>query len=238
MDSVHPIPHELTTGWPTRPLQGAPDAWPRSLAFTSCLTLSEWLAGLEADPANAPLLRRMSEARIPPDVQLFFTDLAETFFLVAVTGNDLPDVPGIVPIWVTLARACPRGELRFVADDDTNLLEQLLGDDSEINPETLEFPQLLVFDDEWRLQGQWGPRPQAAEALLDGWLARHPDYEALAEAGEAGDEAAAAPLAVLIEALQWEVRVWYNSGMDTTAARELQAFFAALSEEDEVESAG
>lgn len=179
---------------------------------------------------TSPLRRRLTEVRIPPDVQHFFTDWSATLFLVAVVEAELPDTPGVLPVWAAVTRCCPRAELRILDPNQIGLLEQLVGGESELDLQSLELPALLIFDDEWVLQANWGPRPASAEPLLDEWLARHPEYEQLVAADEAGDESASLPLGELGEALQWEMRTWYNSGLDRDVAREMQALVAALSE--------
>ena len=98
-----------------------------------------------------------------------------------------------------------------------------------------ELPQLLVFDDEWQLQARWGPRPPAADALLDEWLALHPEFETL---GDGATTEAQRSLAELNQALTHEMRIWYNSGLDRECVQGVQALLAALQEDGEEEGGG
>lgn len=197
---------------------------PRSVAFSRCPTIPEALARME--PADPLLLRRMTETRLTATLQERCTDFPDPLLMLAVIGADLPDTIGVLPLWVALARACPRGELRVVGEEEYPLLERLLGGgETAFDPYALEMPVLLFLDEELQLQAQWGPRPQAAEAFVEEWLAQHPDFERLAE--EESEEGIAA-FAALNRNLGEQMRIWYNSGLDKAACDELEALLASL----------
>jgi hypothetical protein len=218
---------------PPEPLISTP--LPRALAFTVCPTLREFLAQHADDPELVPLERRLHEVRIPPDDQSFFATYPDTLHLVAVVNPHLPDTPAVLPLWVRMAAACPRAELRVVGDDSPVLLHRLLDDEVALDLETLELPALLIFDDEWHLQAHWGPRPHAAEPSIDEWLAHHPDYERLVQAEAQGmiSPNEIATLADLHMLLMLQMRIWYNSGLDMEGSAELHALLASLHDDTE-----
>lgn len=202
---------------------------PRSLAYSSCTTLSEFLAAHAGDPFLLPLERRLSEVRLPPDDQSYFVAYPDLLYFVAVVGAHLPDTPAVLPLWMRIAAACPRAELRVVGDDDSAALERLLGSDT-VDLDATELPVLFVFDEEWQLQAQWGPRPQAAEPSIDEWLAHHPQYETLVAAeaeGTIGPDGAQELLDLHYQ-LVLQMRIWYNSGLDAEGSAELRALLASL----------
>lgn len=203
---------------------------PRSLAFTTCLAMQEFLA---ARPELRDLFcARRDEVRLSPAAQLFFTEYPDTLHLVALVNDALPETAIVTPVWARIADACPRGDLRILVDDgDPAILENVVNDpDALAEIDGIELPQLLIFDDEWQLQARWGPRPPAADAYLDEWLARHPEFETL---GDAAAPEAQQAFAELNRALTYEMRVWYNSGLDRDCVQGVQAMLATLQDEPE-----
>ncbi len=182
------------------------------------------------DPADPLLLRRMTEARITASLQERCTDFPDPLLMLAVIGDEVPDTIGVLPLWAAMARACPRGELRVVGEEEYPLLERLLGSEGAFDPYAFEMPVLLILDEELQLHSQWGPRPQAAEAYLEEWLGQHPDFERLAE--EESEEGIAA-FAALHRNLGEQMRIWYNSGLDKAASDEMDALLAALQSESD-----
>jgi hypothetical protein len=203
----------------------------RALAFTTCLTVQEFLA---ARPELRDLFcARRDEVRLSPAAQLFFTEYPDTLHLVALVNDALPETAIVTPVWARIADACPRADLRVLVDDgDTAALETMVNDpDALAELDGVELPQLLVFDDEWQLQARWGPRPPAADAYLDEWLAGHPEYEALADTLPAPTPEAQQAFAALNRALACDMRIWYNSGLDRDCVQGVQAVLAALQDE-------
>lgn len=97
----------------------------------------------------------------------------------------------------------------FREGDDLEPLNALIDDlDLAGDLSEVDTPLLFIFDEEYQLLGQWGPRPQAAEAYLDEWLDIHDEYEALAKSEELDDQI---EFATLLDVLTLEMRVWYNS---------------------------
>jgi hypothetical protein len=222
------------------------DAMPASLAYTRCATVAEYLSAHA--PPGSPLALRMSEARLTSDAQSVMVGCSDPLNLLALVAPNLPDAPGVIPLWVRMAQCCPRAELRFAGEADAFLVERLLGEEAASILDAIELPWLLVFNEEWQLVAQWGPRPQSAEAMIDEWLAQHPDFEALAEAAADGadsaqegapaeasptSDAAGEQLAALLRNLMLHTRLWYNSGLDADCSAELQQLLAGLHDESE-----
>ncbi len=198
-----------------------------ALAYTLCPTSAEFLTQCE-EPSAGILQRRIGEARIPADVQAELVYYPDTVNFLAVVGAGLPDTAVLLPLWMRIAKAMPRADLRVVDERALPLLERLLGEEAGVDMESAELPMLLVLDEEWRFQASWGPRPAAAEILLDEWLMQHPEYEALAEAEEGEGAQEQEAWVALTETLFMQMRVWYNSGLDADAAREILALLASL----------
>lgn len=219
---------------PAQTSQPTPLAMPElgALAYALCPTPAEFIAQCE-EPGATVLRHRMREARIPADVQVEIVHYPDTLNFLAVVGVGLPDTPALLPLWIRMANAMPRATLRVVDERALPMLERLLGDDLDVELETIELPMLMVLDEEWHYQGRWGPRPAAAEVLLDAWLAEHPEYEKLAEMDDAADTADGPDQrawAALTEALGLQMRIWYNSGLDAEAAAEILTLLVSLQE--------
>jgi hypothetical protein len=137
-------------------------------------------------------------------------------------------------VLVAIATSSPRFTLQVVRDtDDLTGLDRLVEElDLAGAVNELDLPLLLLFDEEWNYQGQWGPHPQEAEHQLDEWFGQHPDYETLAESETA---AAQASYAALLDQLTHEMRVWYNSGLNTACVREVRQLLAGLLDDEAVD---
>ncbi len=101
--------------------------------------------------------------------------------------------------------------------------------------EEWDLPQFLIFDEDWELAAQWGPRPAAAEARLDAWLGKHPEYEAL---GEEETPAAQQRYAAWAQELTYEMRTWYNSGLTKACLDEWSDLLISLQGNEETNGAG
>jgi hypothetical protein len=215
-DSSFPLASEVS----------APDLVRRSLSYTSSPVLSEYL---EQTPDDGHLVHlRLSEVRLPPEAQAYFSAYTEVVNLIALVSDLLPDRVGVLPLWWRIAEQCPRADIRVLTELDRDRLELLMGDEGLAELASLELPQLLILDDEWHLQAQWGPRSVAADALLERWVSVHPDYEVLAEAE---DSQSLEELARLNRVLAIDMRIWHNSGLDAETSTEIQALLASLLEE-------
>lgn len=229
---------------PPRPLIRT-QTLPLAVAYTGCPTVGEYLE--QQAPPGSPLRLRLREVRLTSEAQCAMAEFPETLHLLALAPEGLPDNVGVVPLWIRMAESCPRAELRFAGEFEFPHAERLLGDDPSLQIDALELPHLILFDEEWRPVAHWGPRPSAADPLLDEWLAQHPDFELLFEGisaelrGDPVDAAAHAangqPLqqafGALNQQLMLQMRIWYNSGLDAEASNELQALLAGLRDETE-----
>jgi hypothetical protein len=159
--------------------------------------------------------------------------------MVAVVTEGDPDTAAVLPIVARLVEASVRFDMRIVEDEDEETLRPLalfLPDlDMTAAIEEWDLPQIFVFDEDWELQAQWGPRPTAADAMVDAWLAANPEYETLA-----GDDSAAAMAAhaALTHTLLYEMRVWYNSGLTRACLDEWRDLLTGLLPADEPEPNG
>lgn len=199
-----------------------------SFLFAAAPTYEEYLEG---DVAFAPLLRaRMAEVRIPPSDQLYFAMLPEPVYLVAVAPGDSPSTAAVLPIVVRIARLSPRIELRVLQEEEGLALLSKLVDDPDLLdslPE-MDLPLVVLFDRDGQYVNHWGPHPQAIDAHLDEWLARHPTFEALIDDDTAEGQAA---YARLIDELAHEMRLWFNSGLNQACVSELRAMFPFAAED-------
>ena len=217
------------------------EAVPSACLFASGLTFGEFVA--QAPRARLLFQLRYQEARIGRLEQDFLVSFPDAQNWAVIVAEDSPDTVVVLPILQRIAEANPRAELRiFDVDNDLQLFESLLdeavlgdsGSDGEddASPE-IDTPLLLILDEEYQLLGQWGPRPQAAEARLDSWLNSHSEYEVLAE-----DDSEEAQLAYgqLLDELTLEMRVWYNSGLTRNCVEEVVALLKEIqSNEEEIE---
>lgn len=201
---------------------------PRSVAFARCPSLYEAMRRTEDE---FPLLRaRMSEGRISAELQLRCSEFADPLLMLAIVSFDIPDVVGVLPLWNQMANSCPRAEMRIITDEEMPLLERILNGDSPLDLDTLEMPLLLFLDEEFLVQAQWGPRPQAAERYIEEWLAQHPDFERLAE--DESPEGSAAFAALSLDLTRY-MRIWYNSALDAESSVELDRLLASLQGDSE-----
>jgi hypothetical protein len=208
----------------------------RSLALAAA---QSYEAFLESSPQLAPILRsRQSEIRIPWEEQDLLVNYPDHLHWVILLSEEAPETVVVVPILVRLATLSPRFALRILRDtDDLSGLNALVDDlDLLGSLSEVALPLLLIFDDEWQLQAQWGPHPQAIEPYLDEWFERHPEYEALAESNLPADQVR---YASLLAQLTQEMRTWYNSGLNRACCAEVCALLTGLLDEaDEEEELG
>ena len=204
-------------------------AFNKSLAFTVLPTYQEYLHQLSSF-ANR-LRQRANEVRLSAEEQSYFSTYTDFLHFVALVSEETPDSWIVPPIWARIAQSSPRFTIRIVTEEDNLSPLALLLDEKE--PGTifndLELPQLFIFDEEWNLQGQWGPHPQNFDSFLDAWLADYPEYERLTESEDPND---IANYTVLAEQLTGEMRMWYNDTLNQECALEIRTLLAKLSQEE------
>lgn len=198
-----------------------------ALAYTTSNSLEEFLANDNEHREQYSV--RLREARLGGDDQLFFNSYPDTLYLLMLVTVEDPDTLAVLPVVARIVDAAPRLGLRIVRDDaDLGLLNALVDDTDLLEDlEEMDLPQIFFFDEEWQLQDQWGPRPQAAEQRLEEWLERHPEYDTLADDDDA--------YVALVEELNSEMRLWYNSGLSQECVREIRAVLAGLQSDAETE---
>lgn len=197
----------------------------KALAFTACLTVQEFLDA-------RPLLRqRLAEIRMAVSDQEFLTYYPDYLNCLILLNEESPETLVVVPILMRLAAACPRMVLNVVRDTDDLSGVAALVEEAELPSRIseIDLPQLLIFDEEWIFEAQWGPHPKAAEAYLDEWFERHPEYETL-ESEETLQ--AQQQYAHLLDRLTQEMRVWYNSNLNRACVSEICALLASLLDEN------
>jgi len=201
----------------------------KTLAYGRCVTFTEYCQ-LQTDRGRL-LQLRYAETRLAPALQAGMVEYDDALAVVALVTDDDPDTTAVLPVIARLLSVSGRVQLRILTDADVRPLTVLLPDiDLAAALEEWDLPQFFVFDEEWELQAQWGPRPAQAERNLVEWLSRYPEYETLAD-----DEGAAAQAqyAALTTALIHEMRVWYNSSLAGACQREFYDILAALLSPDE-----
>lgn len=200
------------------------------MAFERCLPFAEYRS-VQGDRGQL-LEMRYAETRLTPAIQHAMASYSEMLTVVALVTDEDPDTIAVLPVIARLVDAALRIQLRVLSEaGDLTPLTTLLPDLDVISAiEEWVLPQFLIFDDEWELQAQWGPRPAKVEGNLAAWLNRYPEYEILAD-----DESTAAQLryAALTTALTYEMRVWYNSSMAAACQNEFYELLATLLPPDE-----
>jgi hypothetical protein len=200
----------------------------KAMVFTTGLTFQELLA---RSPVLAPALRsRLHEIRLSLDAQEFLVNYPDHLNCLVLLNEESPETLVVVPILVRIGETCPRLLMTLVCDNDDLSALAALTDEFDLAGalNEMDLPQLLIFDEEWNFQGQWGPHPKAAEPYLDDWFERHPQYEVL-ENDETPE--AQTQYAVLLDKLTHEMRVWYNSSLNRACVGEVCVLLAGLLEE-------
>ncbi|HHY56757.1 MAG TPA: hypothetical protein GYA08_15125 [Chloroflexi bacterium] len=200
------------------------------MAANHCMTFGEYCQS-QVDRGRL-LQMRYAETRLHPMLQAGMIDYADALVVIALVTDDDPDTTAVLPVIARLLAASYRVQLRILTDADVFPLTTLLPDiDLSAALEEWDLPQFFVFDEDWELQAQWGPRPMQAERNLEEWLSRYPEYETLAD-----DDSSAAleRYSALTAKLIHEMRVWYNSSLSTACQREFYDVLAALMAADEV----
>lgn len=193
---------------------------PPQLALMVANTFDEFCA---ISPYKDLLKCRYQEANIQADTQLYLTEYPHWLNWVLIVEEDLPDTLVLAPMIQRMAEHAPRSSIYILrAEDDLSLVDNAfdeidLGEDDLLE---LEMPLLLFFNEEWQYLSQWGPRPRATEAHLDGWLERHAEFEPLALSEDDADQVAHARL---LDMLTYEMRVWYRSQLDHECCKEIHA---------------
>lgn len=235
---------------------------------------------VQSTTLNRKLLAlRLDEVRLLPALQWFLAGYPDVLHWVVVVAEDAPDTTVVLPLLARLAACSPRLDLHIICDGDgTDELGAWLEESGVADVlADADLPLLLIFDEEWQLQEQWGPFPQTLEPYFEAWLERHPEYETLSEdetfyaqathsrandtpaearpegeaapeAGDAGENedehededgttqteesTLSAEYVALLESLAWEMRIWFNSTLDSASTREICDLLRALLDDD------
>jgi hypothetical protein len=169
----------------------------------------------------------LAEIRIGPDDQLFFAVYPDILHCVILVADDSPDTVVVLPVLIHLAERSPRIDVRIAHADEWECDLAALLDDPAQRPNLAEadLPLLLILDEDWHCAGQWGPHPAAIDPYLDGWLAAHPTFDALAE-----DDSPAGSAAYrrLLNELTQAMRLWYNTELNRACAAEVRGLLARI----------
>ncbi len=203
-------------------------ASPSTKISMSGLTFREY--GESFPTYRKQLQTRCSEIRLPVDLQDKINHYPDLLNWVVVVDEESPDTAAILPIIQKIASCTSRFTLTVMpAERDLSCIELVLGEeDLDDDLAEMEFPLLLIFDEEWTLQAYWGPRPEAADSYLETWLEENPEYEELAT--DDSPESQFAYLDLLMELTQ-TMRAWYNSGLDESCIREIYALLETLQDD-------
>ena len=184
----------------------------KAFAITANLTLPEYLTELPQEVRQLMQMRR-AEVRLTPEQQDFLLDYSDILNFVVIVTDDAPETIVILPIIARIVAMSPRFSLHIVRDtDNLTMLEGAVDElDLEDDENDVALPLLLLFDEEWNYQTQWGPQPEAAESYLDEWLEKNPTYEILAESDDAEDQDM---YWQLTDSLLFEMRMWYNTALE------------------------
>ncbi len=203
-----------------------------SLICTMALNLSEFIADNEL---YGPLIiKRIEETRLTSDQQLRLTDYPNMVHMVVILNAEDPDTIAVLPVLARIDAAAPRLDLHIITDeDDLTLLDAMVEALDLSDLDELDLPLVIFFDEEWADQGSWGPRPAAAEPLLEAWLEEHPDYETLAtdESDDAQDAFGA-----LQDELIHAMRLWYNTSVNRVCVDEIIDVLDSLASADDATS--
>lgn len=177
------------------------------------------------------LENRYQEARIPADSQAYFVDFPDIQNWIIIVEDDNPDAISILPIVQRIADTSPRINLYIVpGEHDLGHIEQLLDDDLDEELAEMEFPLLLIFDEEWAFQAFWGPRPEAADSYLMEWFEANPEYEELAADDSLDNQG---EYQLLLDNLTLSMRSWYNSGLQDHCVEEIWSILKNLQAQDD-----
>lgn len=200
----------------------------KSLIYTTAMSYADYLS----QSASRELLAvRGREVRLLPEDQAYLSAYPDVVHWLIVISDESPDTVAVLPVLMRLAACCPRLDVRLVLDDDDNQLANVaqLVDDSTVATGLgdADYPLLLVFDEEWQYQDQWGPHPSEIEPFWDAWLAEHPEFEQLSD-----DESPAAQrdYEQLLDDLTQAMRLWYNSELANAAGAEIRSLLVGLRE--------
>lgn len=206
------------------------DDLPWTLALADSISFAEFVN--DSTLYRRLLRQRCDEVRLPWEAQSYLAGYPDLLNLVLIVSEDTPDTVAIAPILHFIAEASPRLSLRILRDEDDLAPLDALSDELELgdDPDELDVPLLLIFDEEGELQEQWGPRPEVAEERLEQWLKENPRYDELADA-ESDEEQDA--YAQLVDELTHQMRVWYNSGLNAACVDEICDLLKSLQTDDD-----
>ena len=153
----------------------------KTMVFLQLPTFTEFA---QDTPRLGDLLRtRYAETRVTADLQGLLATYPDILHIVALVTEEDPDTLAVAPIVARLFAGVARCDLRILRDDGDLSGLQVLARDLDLAAalEEWDLPQFLIFDEDWELAAQWGPRPAAAEARLDAWLGSTRNMKRLAK---------------------------------------------------------
>ena len=111
---------------------------------------------LDTAEANPELWRAVYDrARVPDDLAERAQALPGKWHLLILSADWCGDAVNTVPVVIRLAEVAPNVDIRLL-DRDENL--DLM--DAHLTNGSRSIPVVMVFDEQWRERGWWGPRPR------------------------------------------------------------------------------
>jgi hypothetical protein len=100
--------------------------------------------------------------QVPADAEYRLKNLPGKRFVIVISEDWCGDAASLVPIIAKMAAAAPEQvELRVILrDENLDIMDQHLSHGGR------SIPVAIVYDEEWRKLGWWGPRPAPAQALF------------------------------------------------------------------------
>ena len=127
--------------------------------FESALPFPDYLTTVRK---NEGLWRGVYErVRLPGAVVAEARALPGTWHLLALSEDWCGDAVNILPVVARLAEALPKVDLRVLSRDDNPDIM-----DAHLTGGSRSIPVVILYDDDFRERGWWGPRP----AELQRWV--------------------------------------------------------------------
>lgn len=121
--------------------------------FESALRFPEYL---ETVRKHEPLWRGVHErARVPETIVAEARALPGTWHLLALSEDWCGDAVNILPVVARFTEALPNVDLRVLArDENLDIMDAHL-----TNGRSRSIPVFILYDEDFRERGWWGPRP-------------------------------------------------------------------------------
>ncbi len=179
--------------------------------WSKALTVEAYVAGM--GKYQAEMQRRLEYVALRDDEKQALAALTNVHYVLVMTEDWCGDAVLNLPIIVQIVEGLPNSALRIVYRSEQDTLNAHYRSRGIVN-----IPVVTFYDDVFNELGTWVEHPQMAANLFEAWKAARPDFLAIRQAKDIGDEARAEYLKPYYAQLLADMFIWYDGELNLQSA--------------------